>query len=89
MLYSDQNIKIDNISVKQVNINSARKAFNKGKNVYFHSCNLRIDNSWQSPMKMNKDNINCQDTFDNIVDAFHGYNCDNERGNRVIFFIEK
>lgn len=70
-------------NVKQVTKPTAQKAYDNGKPVWMHPCNLRLDNMWQKPMPMHNDS---GDTFDNAVNSFKYYNCDTYNGKRVIYF---
>lgn len=62
----------------------ARKLFAKGNEIYLHTNKLRYDNQWQSPALQSNANGS---TFDQLVNAYAYYNCDNERGNVVIYLI--
>lgn len=92
MLYSGENCAImfndKYVDVKQVNINSAEKAFNDGKNVWLLANKCNLNSQLFGAMHTHKDNINCQELFKNIVNHFSYYNCDKERGLRVLYFIE-
>jgi hypothetical protein len=53
---------------------------------------MRVSNVWQSPMPFNKKAIEdnaflMNSTFEDIVNDFRYYNCDNERGKYPIFFV--
>jgi hypothetical protein len=89
MLYSNEILTIQNLNVKQVNKNVAKKAFLQGKTIFLHSCNMRINNMWQSPMPTNLQsdaNVIHEMTFEAICNEFEYYNCDAERGKRILFF---
>lgn len=92
MLYSNQIVRIDNKNAFQVSIKKAERYFNEGRQLWLHPCNLRLNNAWQNPMPLSKD---IQDnphyneaSLRSIVNEFSYYNCDNERGNRVLIFVE-
>jgi hypothetical protein len=55
MKYSNEYITINNKQVKQVNKTTAKKLFNKGETVFFHPCNMMLNNSWQKPMSIKID----------------------------------
>lgn len=70
-------------NVKQINITKARNLYNSGEAIFLQSSNMSFDSIWQPATKVGtlEDRI-----FDNIVNSFHYYNCDKERGNRVQFY---
>lgn len=91
--YTNRVFLMDNKKVRQVTIKKAETAYNSGKEVWMHSCNMRVDNPWQHPCKINKkqteDNAFTNgSTFSQMVNDFKYYNCDGERGTYPIFFIE-
>ena len=55
-----------------------------------------FDNMWQRPMPICKNRYpfvgytfdQMCDTFDQVCDAYKYYNCDNERGKYIHFFIK-
>lgn len=78
--------------VKQVSAPVAKKAYEDNKPVWLHPCNMKVSNPWQNPMPTNKKRIEDNaftngSTFENIVNDFRYYNCDNERGKYPIFFV--
>lgn len=87
--YSNEILSISGKKVKQVTIKVAEKAFNEGKQLWLHPCNMRINNPWQSPMPINEDKtfVGCK-SFTSVVEVYKNYNCDNERGKYPIFFVE-
>lgn len=88
MRYSGQVITLRDLGVrvKQVNKTTARKLYNEGKTVYLQSCNMSLNNPWQSPCRIVSKVYD--NTFDSAVNAFQYYNCDNERGRYANFFVE-
>lgn len=91
--YANEVILMDDKKVRQVTIKKAEKAYDEGKNVWLHSCNMRLNNHWQHPCRISKkqteDNaFTCGSTFKQVVNDYKYYNCDNERGKYPIFFIE-
>ena len=91
--YANEIILMGDKKVCQVTIKEAEKAYNEGKNVWLHSCNMSLTNHWQHPYRINKKEIEdnaftCCSTFRQLVNDFKYYNCDNERGKYSIFFIE-
>lgn len=76
--------------VQQVTKPTARKMYESGKTVYFHPSNMRFDNMWQHPMPAQKDGYSFVGyTFDQVCSSFQTYNCDNERGRYIHFFVCK
>ena len=78
--------------VIQVTKGKAKKAYEEGKHIWMHPCNMRVSIVWESPMPFNKKAIEdnaflMNSTFENIVNDFRYYNCDNERGKYPIFFV--
>lgn len=91
--YANEVILMDGKKVRQVTIRKAESAYNSGKDVWMHSCNMRLNNHWQRPYMVSKEKtednaFTCGSTFKQIVNDFTYYNCDNERGKYPIFFIE-
>lgn len=91
--YSNMVLSISNRKVKQVSIKSAEKAYNDGKQLWLHPCNMRVNNPCQSPMPLNKADVDNNaftsgSSFSAMVNDYKHYNCDNERGKYPIFFVE-
>ena len=55
--YANEVILMDDKKVRQVTIKKAEKAYNEGKNVWLHSCNMRLNNHWQHPCRISKKQI--------------------------------
>lgn len=85
MKYTGKILAIQGKKVKQVNKTLAKKHFDKGETIFLNACNMRINNSWSSPMPINNEN---EKKFDTVVNEFEYYNCCNERGKYANFFIE-
>lgn len=87
----------------------ARKLYDAGQTIYFHTNKLSWNNPWQNPCPVTKDfddersrkelnerwptdhNGNPNKwipQFDLHVNEYSFYNCDNERGNVVIYLIK-
>tara|TARA_R110000796_G_scaffold99512_1_gene207635 strand:+ start:240 stop:500 length:261 start_codon:yes stop_codon:yes gene_type:complete len=86
MKYTGQDIKIENIAVKQVNVAKAKEAYDAKKRVWMHPCKLRLNNAWQNPFSFQKQ-IDLD--FYILVDEATIYNCDSERGQYLNYFIQK
>lgn len=86
-------VDCEGVSHKVVQVTSikAKKAYEDGKPVWMHPCNMRVNNMWQNPMPTSKKRIEDNaftsgSTFENVVNDFRYDNCDNERGKYPIFF---
>lgn len=79
------------MNYKKITKGQARKLFNAGAQIYLHTNKLSWHNNWQNPMPVKKDidytNIYDASNFDSVVNSYAYYNCDNERGNVVIYLI--
>lgn len=77
-------------TMEQINKTIARKLYAEGKTIYLISCNMRFDNVWQLPFPMHiSDGADSSDSFDDRVNKYIYYNCDNERGKYPCFFVRK
>ena len=75
--------------VKKISKRTARKLWDEGREIYFHSSNMRFDNAWQHPMPASKDGYSFNGyTFDQVCNDYESYNCDNERGKYIHFFVK-
>ena len=72
------------MNYKKITKGQARKLFNAGKEIYLHTNKLSWDNPWQNPMLIQP--YGCT-PFDSVVNSYSYYNCDNERGNVVIYLV--
>lgn len=88
MRYKGETFTMYGKTVKQVNKSTAEKLFNQGETLFLLPCNMRVNNMWQSPCPMNKEQSSWGDTFKSMVNSFRYYNCDKERGLYPIFFAE-
>ena len=72
----------------RVNKTKARQKFNEGKTVYLIQDMMRLPNAWEMPCPIDntRDSAIGRD-FDSHVRDFQYYNCDNERGRGVKYFI--
>ena len=86
MKYTNEFIKIGNTEVKQINKTTARKMYEDGKDIYLNACNMRINNSWTSPMLLNN---KAKEKFKTMINEYEYFNCCNERGNYANFFTAK
>lgn len=71
----------------KTNVRTARKLFETGKPIYLLPNKVRLINAWVFPYAIDKNRAN-GDSFDNIVNAFSYYNCNNELGNSVSYYKE-
>jgi len=82
MLYSGQTVFLKstdnvkpNVLCRQINVKSARKLYDLGVKIWLH------------PYHFQKSETNTE-CFDSLVNSFKWYNCDKQRGRRIIFFAE-
>lgn len=73
----------------RVNKIKARKIYGDGNTVYLIPDKMRLDNAWQSPCPISKKDNGGDREFDTRVNEFQYYNCDNERGRVVKYFVEQ
>ena len=71
--------------IQQINVVKARKLFNEGETVFLQSSNMRFENVWAPAYDIN---LKSGSTFDEMINSFRMYNCDNVRGNRIHFYIK-
>ena len=75
--------------IKQISKRTARKLWDEGREIYLHSSNMMFDNVWQHPMPAGKDYYSFVGyTFDQVCSSYKCYNCDNERGRYIHFFVK-
>ena len=75
--------------VKQISKRTARKLWDEGREIYLHSSNMRFDNMWQHLMPAGKDYYSFVGyTFDQVCSSYETFNCDNERGRYIHFFVK-
>ena len=83
------NMRINNNRLYSYNTCICERFVNeRGETVYLLSCNMRPNNMWQSPCPVNKNKDVYDSTFENVINDYRYYNCDNERGKYPIFFIK-
>ena len=85
--------------VVRVNKIRAKKLFCEGKNIFLQPCNMLFDGRLKSPVEVDKESAFngswrvCYDTPEELFDALVGeytyYNCNNEFGRYLRFFIRK
>lgn len=80
----DENYIRNGVVMVRVNKYVARKVFNFGKKVYLIQDMMRLSNAWESPCPISKES---ERTFDALVNEYRYYNCDNERGRGVKYFV--
>lgn len=77
-------------TICQIQRRTAAKLFAAGKEIFLHSSNMRFDNMLQHPMACTKDGFSFAGyTFDQICNLYENYNCDNERGRYIHFFVKE
>lgn len=76
-------------TIKQVNKNTAKKFYESGKVVFFQSSNMQFNSVWQHACPIEKKYKSLYETFETICNDFAYYNCDNERGKYIKFYVEE
>lgn len=92
------------MNYKKINPRKARRLFYRGRTIYLHTNNLTWNNAWQNPMPFTLDpeeeksrkelherwpnDIQYISYFDAIYNSFSYYNCDEDRGLKVICLIK-
>lgn len=66
----------------------ARRLYDAGEDVLFIPCNMRPDNMWGLGIVENKYLLGQEETFDKLVNAYTWYNCTNETGRYVAFYVD-
>lgn len=71
----------------RVSKKDARKYFKAGYEVYVLPCKVRFDlkSSFIQPIKISKETH--AQTFDYIINAYSAYNCNNELGTYVSYYL--
>ena len=78
-----------NCRVKQISKSTARKLWDKDREIYFLSSDMRFDNAWHHPMQASKDGYSFNGyTFDQVCNNYESYNCDDVRGKYIHFFVK-
>lgn len=75
-------------TIQQVQKRTAKKLFESGETIYLQSSNFHPFGVWSTCYDCNKDNVNNNgETFENIVNNFEYYNCqNNETGKYSTFY---
>lgn len=73
--------------MQQISIRKARKLYEKNVELFLTASNMRFNNPWTRPMPLQKSRRYERDTFDGICSEFRYYNCDNERGKYIHFYV--
>ena len=76
----------------KINKVQARKRFlnGEGENIVMYACKMRVPNVWTNGCAMNPyDEPLTVETFNNIVNSFEYYNCNNEVGKYASFYIKE
>lgn len=75
--------------MQQISIRKARKLFDKNVTIYLQSSNMRFNTHFQSADPVNKKNCSSWWGFEQICNNFRYYNCDNERGKYIHFYVDE
>ena len=77
-----------NTTMQQITKPVAKRLFHDGVEIFLNSSNMGFDHFWQSAMSLQKNaGYNGNRTFEQITNEFIYYNCDNERGKYICFFV--
>lgn len=74
--------------VQQIQVRTARNLFNDGCTIYLQSSNMAFDNFWQKPIDINRSRLGYKETFETICNNFRYYNCSNEQGNYIHYYVK-
>ena len=86
--YSSGNIQRKQVTLKRIPKNKARKAYNSGLDVLFIPVNCNpTNNYWNLRIWENKSLDGQYTTFEALCNAFEAYNCNNETGKYIAFYI--
>lgn len=72
---------------KRISKHAARKRFNNCQSYYMLPCNILPGNPWEEPIAGTV--YDTHNSFNEIVNAFEYYNCNNETGNYTAFYIKE
>ena len=84
--------KIEIGGYKRITKAAACKLYNDGKDVYMCPAKLSPVNLWQGAMLVNREIVKHEmynSTFENVYNHFWYYNCNNERGNYIAFYVKE
>ena len=79
-------IKIETKHFTRINKKQARNIFNNGGNVAITPWKLNPENNYCSPFTLNKNFTNFN-SFDSACNYIEYYNCNNETGKYLAFYI--
>lgn len=74
--------------MKKITKSAAKKAYNDGKTIFLIASKMRLNSPWSSPMSYNSKTMKDVSSFDSLVNSFSYYNCSNETGKTVHFYIK-
>lgn len=72
------------MNYKKITKQAARKLFNKGANIYILASKMNPNNVWMPPFMINNSN---ESELDKILNSYSYYNCNQETGNGINFYI--
>lgn len=72
--------------MRKVNVNTARKMFDAENTVYLLPNKVRLGSVWIQPCAIDN---KCEESFDSHVNAYRYYNCNNEVGNSVAYYVSE
>jgi len=79
----------------RINKKEARRAYKNNLKILTVPHNMQLFNSWYEPFTLYRknrehfilDDIGAENDFDNMVNSLEYYNCNNETGNYMAFYI--
>jgi len=76
--------------MKKITKAEAKKLYESGKSIYLNSSKMRLNGVWSQVIKVSKASLETKlsdaPSFDALVNEYHYYNCDKERGLVVHFY---
>lgn len=83
--------KENGVKYVRVDKRKARIKYNDGKQVFLIQDMMRLPNEWQMPCPISNNNNGSvmESDFDKRVRGFQYYNCDNECGRGVKYFVKQ
>lgn len=82
-------IKYKDYTLKRVSKRHAHKLFTEGKRIFAKPCNLNPASPFCTMWIIDTDTLERYgQSFDSLINEITYFNCDNERGNYLSYYIE-
>ena len=82
-------IRYKDYTLKRVSKRHAYKLFKDGARIFAKPCNMNPASQFCTMWIIDEETLNRYDrSFDGLVSEITWYNCDNERGNYLSYYIE-